>query len=887
MLFNTFYKHVACPFLETHFCESGLVYHTFHLSIFPLFIVSGQKFQTPEFYLAGNPLLCDCEMEWLQKINSMTQSRQYARVMDLDQISCHLNNQPGISHPVPITHIQNSDFVCQYQAHCFALCMCCDFFACDCRMQCPEGCSCFHDSTWSANIIQCSLRGHQDVPPLIPMDATSIRLDGNNFTGTLESQAFIGRKRVRSLYLNNSQIAAINNQTFNGLTELLLLQLQDNLMQRLEGYEFGNLTSLKELHLERNQLVYINEKTFSALKSLEVLHLHDNLLAAYPAWSLSQTLPSLNTLKLAGNPWSCQCTFVHKLQVFARKDGVVVDFDHIQCRSDGIRPLVETVYNGENITCSNAMAVALNPPQPFKIDVIPIALASIAMCVIIAVSSVIIFVFRTPLKVWVYSKYGVRVLSSNGKSGRDKLYDAFVSYSLKDEDFVHQILIPQLEHQDMASFKLCLQYRDLPKTSSIAEAFPGVSQLCAKQILVVTRAYLDSEWSQIKFAVKDFKRWRPVIILLEELSNLDLAAVPEFNLLLKTGPTIGWRDPGFWNKLRYYLPDARYMSYKHRNLHGNLMSLNGSTSGGGGNAASNLNPKNNDITSSVGNYLQHAHHTPNKSNNNQITSENIGGIGSSSNWQYEDSSSSALHLLNSSNSNNSSQASTRSTIAGGSPRTVVNSGSNNSNGNPINNLHYNTDMVQVVSNPLDALSDPAYRALMHQSPPSPAPPMPTSSVAIQQQQEHIYHTLDPEEGFKHKTSSGGNYDTLGKLEVMLPNGKMVPATLVRNVTGRIVPLVEMNNPDPHQRSETGSDALSNNLSQQMPQLTPQQRFYLDNIDGFRPGVSPVHPQPQAVSRNQSMLANTSGKDIASPVRINPSTDLHRQRRQQNNNRQFL
>ena len=852
-----------------------------------MFIVSGQKLQTPEFYLAGNPLYCDCEMEWLQKINSMAQSRQYAKIVDLDEVTCSMNNRPGPSHPILVKDIQSSDFVCQYQAHCFALCMCCDFFACDCRMQCPEGCSCFHDSPWSANIIQCSLRGHQDVPPLIPMDATSIRLDGNNFTGILESQAFIGRKRVRSLYLNNSQIAAINNQTFNGLTELLLLHLEDNLMQRLEGYEFGNLTSLKELHLERNELVYINDKTFSALLSLEVLNLDGNLLAAYPAWSLAPSLPSLNTLRLSGNPWSCECTFVHKLQVFARKDGIVVDFEHIKCRSDGVRPLVETMYHGENITCSDAMAITSHPTKPFKIDVIPIALASIAVCVIIAVSSIIMFVFRTPLKVWLHSKYGVRVLSSEGKSGRDKLYDAFVSYSLKDEDFVNQILISQLEHQDIASFKLCLQYRDLPKTSSIAEAFPGVSQLCAKHILVVTRAYLESEWSQIKFAVKDFKKWRPVIILLEELSSLDLAAVPEFNLLLKAGPTIGWRDPGFWNKLRYYLPDARYMSYKHRNLHGNIMSINGNTVNGG-NTGLNPNPKNNDITSSVGNYLQHSNDTPCKSNNNQI-SNNIEGIGSSSNWQYEDSSSSALHLLNSSNSNNSSQASTRSTIAGSSPRTVVNNtssnGSSNGSGFGRNDKNYNPDMVQVVSNPLDALSDSAYRALMHQSPPPPG----TASInAINQhQQEHIYHTLDPEDTFKPRNNYGGNYDTLGKLEVMLPNGKMVPATLVRNVTGRIVPLVDMSSPE--RRTDDFNDVIYNNPLQPQPQLTPQQKFCLDNIDnngGQR--LSPVHAQPQLISRNPSMLANIAGKDAASPLRTNPNVDFnHTRRQQQNSNRQFL
>ena len=829
----------------------------------------------------------------------MNQNRKYAKIIDIDEVTCKLNNQPGlVSHPVHVKDIQSSDFVCQYQAHCFALCMCCDFFACDCRMQCPEGCSCFHDSTWTSNIIQCSLRGHQDVPPLIPMDATSIRLDGNNFTGILESQAFIGRKRVRSLYLNNSQIAAINNQTFNGLTELLSLHLQDNLMQRLEGYEFGNLTSLKELHLERNQLVYINDKTFSALVSLEVLHLDDNLLSAYPAWTLSQTLPSLNTLKLSGNPWSCECTFVHKLQVFVRKNGVVVDIEQIECSGDGIRPLVKTLYNGENITCSDAMAITSHPPEPFTFDVIPIALASIAVCIIIAVTSIILFVFRTPLKVWLHSKYGVRVLSSDGKSGRDKLYDAFVSYSLKDEDFVTQILIPQLEHQDMASFKLCLQYRDLPKSSSIAEAFPGVSQLCAKHILVVTRAYLESEWSQIKFAVKDFKRWRPVIILLEELSNLDLAAVPEFNLLLKTGPTISWRDPGFWNKVRYYLPDARFTSYKHRNLHGNIMSLNATTSVGG-NSEPISSPKHTDITSSVGNYLQHAGDTPNKSNNNQILSS-MGGIGSSSNWQYEDSSSSALHLLNSSNSNNSSQASTRSTIAGSSPRTVTNNASSNGSNsssaksNQINSHHFNSDMVQVVSNPLDALSESAYRALMQQSPPPPAPTSAEtviSNVLTQQQQEHIYHTLDPEDTFRPKQSYGGNYDTLGKLEVMLPNGKMVPATLVRNVTGRIVPLVDMGSPE--RRMDEYNDVSSNSPLHPQPQLTPQQKYCLDNIGnpaGQR--LSPVHSQkqhPQINPRNPStMLSNIMSKDAVSPLgRNGPNVDFHNTRRQQNSNRQFL
>ena len=78
-------------------------------------------------------------------------------------------------------------------------------------MQCPDGCSCFHDAAWDTNIIQCGLRGHTDVPLLIPMDATEIRLDGNNLTD-VDSQSFIGRKRVTTLYLNNSQVNTDNSR---------------------------------------------------------------------------------------------------------------------------------------------------------------------------------------------------------------------------------------------------------------------------------------------------------------------------------------------------------------------------------------------------------------------------------------------------------------------------------------------------------------------------------------------------------------------------------------------------------------------------------------------------------------------------------------------------
>merc|ERR1719510_1573402 len=102
-----------------------------------------------------------------------------------------------------MTSVPSNQFLCHYESHCFSLCMCCDFFGCDCRMQCPDGCSCFHDSTWSSNIIF---------------------------------------------------VTDISNNTFLGLMDLQLLDLSGNELEMLEGQEFSDLVNLSELYLQGNKL---------------------------------------------------------------------------------------------------------------------------------------------------------------------------------------------------------------------------------------------------------------------------------------------------------------------------------------------------------------------------------------------------------------------------------------------------------------------------------------------------------------------------------------------------------------------------------------------------------------------------------------------------------
>ena len=56
-------------------------------------------------------------------------------------------------------------------------------------------------------------------------------------------------------------------------------------------------------------------------------------------------------------------------------------------------------------------------------------------------------IYRRQMSVWFFSRYGIRMFQRTSSSvpEEEKLFDAFVSYSKKDEAFVAQILAPELE----------------------------------------------------------------------------------------------------------------------------------------------------------------------------------------------------------------------------------------------------------------------------------------------------------------------------------------------------------------------------------------------------------------------------------------------------------
>ncbi|KAF6205448.1 hypothetical protein GE061_019620 [Apolygus lucorum] len=511
----------------------------------------------PEFYIGGNPFQCDCKMEWLQRINNLDHLRQHPRVMDLHGIYCKLLYSRERLY-VPLVEAEPSVFVCPYKTHCFALCTCCEFDACDCEMTCPQNCTCYHDQSWAANIVDCSSSGYVQIPKDIPMDATEAYLDGNNF-GELSKHFLIGRKNMNILYVNNSNIEIIMKEAFSSLKRLSVLHLENNGLKELQGYEFEGLLTLRELYLQGNMIHFIGNKTFAGLAQLEVLRLDDNRIYKFQMTAFVAN-PYLVEIGLAGNQWSCECKYMSELSSWVRANiAKIFDAKNIVCvidnRTNMLGPTLRE-FNASRCSLYAGGQRGIVDRQMIQ-DYLPLMLLT-CIAFIFSIGVVCgLFAYRHELRVWVYSRCGLRMCykATAFEEDHDRLFDAYVSYCVKDEGFVTQVLAPKLESQ----FSLLLHYRDFNVSSYVADTILEATESTKRTIVVLSRNFLNSEWCRFEFktalheVLKDRRR-RLIVILVGDLTPPEVDG--ELRLYLKTSTCLHWGDSLFWQKLRTDSPSS-------------------------------------------------------------------------------------------------------------------------------------------------------------------------------------------------------------------------------------------------------------------------------------------------------------------------------------------
>ncbi|CAH1972976.1 unnamed protein product [Acanthoscelides obtectus] len=193
---------------------------------------------------------------------------------------------------------------------------------------CPSSCIC----KWKngKQTVECSDRDLLIIPEGVEPDTQVLHFSGNNLQ-TLHAEKFLrlGLINLQRIYLSRCKVSYIQSKAFNGLTNLVELDLSENKLIEVSPASFEGCGSLMKLYLHSNPIKTLQKDVFSHLPllntldlsscaissiapeafrglfSLEWLNLGMNKLSTLPVY---HNLPlSLKGVQLQGNPWICDC----------------------------------------------------------------------------------------------------------------------------------------------------------------------------------------------------------------------------------------------------------------------------------------------------------------------------------------------------------------------------------------------------------------------------------------------------------------------------------------------------------------------------------------------------------------------------------------------------
>jgi len=186
--------------------------------------------------------------------------------------------------------------------------------------------------------------------------------------------------------------------------------------------------------------------------------------------------------------------------------------------------------------------------------------------------SVILMVYishRETIKIFIFAQPWGKLFFSEDNIDKEKLYDAFISYSHHDEDFVMETLLPGLENPESTNdktYKCLIHSRDWDVGKMISDQIIQSVEDSRKTIIVLSSGYIKSMWTKLEFKAAHSKAMKEkiqrVIIILRGKKPKKESLDEDLQKYLDTNSYIPSDDPWFWKKLRYSLSKKKHKEKK-------------------------------------------------------------------------------------------------------------------------------------------------------------------------------------------------------------------------------------------------------------------------------------------------------------------------------------
>ncbi|XP_036407040.1 toll-like receptor 2 [Megalops cyprinoides] len=320
---------------------------------------------------------------------------------------------------------------------------------------------------------------------------------------------------------------------------LHILDLNDN-----DLTEFNlNLPNLIELRISGNKFKKLPPGIF--LPSLEVLLVQRNMLSMFGKSDLMD-YKKLQELEAGHNKFVCSCGFVAFFQLevgqlVRLRDGP----ESYQCDSP-------TALRGQQVGDTHLSAFECHM-------VVAVSVLCTLVFLFFFISGVLCYKLHA---IW-YLKMTWAWLKAKRKRSvnRDDIrYDAFVSYSERDSEWVEEFLVQELENAQ-PPFRLCLHKRDFLPGGWIADNIMNAMEKSRRTLFVLSRHFVGSEWCRYELEFSHFRLFdenndTAVLILLEPIAK---ETIPKrfckLRKFMNSRTYLEWPEdetqrPMFWHNLK-------------------------------------------------------------------------------------------------------------------------------------------------------------------------------------------------------------------------------------------------------------------------------------------------------------------------------------------------